>query len=512
MNNEEKETKVVVRPSAETEVKKEAPLAETSQEPQVPAEKKDASVMVKEDRAKDLTGQQKEDPAEVDKDDEESPEADVEINVIDDRDEEAQSLIRWGAARAGVIVVAPVLGTGALIANELYMITKLGTLYGVEISHKAILAFIGSLGATVVGSTLATLIPLSVMQIPIGISVTYGVGQAAFKWIKDGMPDDTRPYKDVFEKGKQEGRDREKELENNPNRDIPLGDESKTVVDRLKKSFDEVYPVKAHKAMDRLADELTDSAFKLGNKVVDELKKKGVTDEQIDKAKYTAMGAGEVASEMTKKKAEDLKAEWEVKSKEFREEALKKAGDLRTRAKSSVNDLHQKKEQMKEQSAEDSKAAQQKTAEIRAEARAQVQKAKIKAEKAKLSAVAQAETAKVRAEEVTDAAKASSAKYSQAAQDAARKAGSTIYSTAKEYQSEVVKRAAEKQAAASRKAAEEAQKSAVHGENGEVVEKDIPSAEVKQGTKPETAEEVKPETKQETAQEVKPEAKDGQNQ
>ena len=34
-------------------------------------------------------------------------EADVEVTVIDDRDKEAESLIRWGAARAGVIVVSP---------------------------------------------------------------------------------------------------------------------------------------------------------------------------------------------------------------------------------------------------------------------------------------------------------------------------------------------------------------------------------------------------------------------
>ena len=39
---------------------------------------------------------------------------------------EAEKICRWGAARAGVIVVAPLVGTMALMANEVYMIMRLG--------------------------------------------------------------------------------------------------------------------------------------------------------------------------------------------------------------------------------------------------------------------------------------------------------------------------------------------------------------------------------------------------
>ena len=56
----------------------------------------------------------------------ETPEADVEVTFIDDRDKEAEGLIHWAAARAGVIVAAPLLGTVSLIANEVYMISKIG--------------------------------------------------------------------------------------------------------------------------------------------------------------------------------------------------------------------------------------------------------------------------------------------------------------------------------------------------------------------------------------------------
>ena len=41
---------------------------------------------------------------------------------------EAEKICRWGAARAGVIVVAPLVGTMALMANEVYMIMRLGEL------------------------------------------------------------------------------------------------------------------------------------------------------------------------------------------------------------------------------------------------------------------------------------------------------------------------------------------------------------------------------------------------
>ena len=51
------------------------------------------------------------------------------VTVIDDRlrQEEAETLCRWAAARAGVIVVAPLLGTMALIANDVYLVIKLGS-------------------------------------------------------------------------------------------------------------------------------------------------------------------------------------------------------------------------------------------------------------------------------------------------------------------------------------------------------------------------------------------------
>lgn len=53
------------------------------------------------------------------------------IDIIDEKlereiEQEVESICKWAAARAGVIVVAPLLGTMALIANEVYMIMRIG--------------------------------------------------------------------------------------------------------------------------------------------------------------------------------------------------------------------------------------------------------------------------------------------------------------------------------------------------------------------------------------------------
>lgn len=51
-----------------------------------------------------------------------------------------------GRSRAGVIVVAPVVGTMTLMANEVYMITRLAKLRGIKLSESAVLGLLGSLG------------------------------------------------------------------------------------------------------------------------------------------------------------------------------------------------------------------------------------------------------------------------------------------------------------------------------------------------------------------------------
>lgn len=140
---------------------------------------------------------------------------------------EAKKICRWAAARAGVIVVAPLVGTMALMANEVYMITRLAELRGIKLEESAVLGLLGSLGGTFVGQTLVTLIPFAPLQIPVGISVTYAVGKVANAWLKAGRPEDIAAFKEIFDGARSEGLKHAKDFEKLDCKDTPLGDESR---------------------------------------------------------------------------------------------------------------------------------------------------------------------------------------------------------------------------------------------------------------------------------------------
>lgn len=151
------------------------------------------------------------------------------VEVIDDRmrDEEAESLCRWAAARAGVIVVAPFVGTMSLIANEIYMIIKLGKVHGEKLSEQAAVGILGSLGAYFVGSTLTTLIPFPPLQIPVAVGTTYALGRVVTEWLKAGKPDDFSAFKTVYDDALESAKRNIDVFKKDPKKDEPLGDESK---------------------------------------------------------------------------------------------------------------------------------------------------------------------------------------------------------------------------------------------------------------------------------------------
>lgn len=43
----------------------------------------------------------------------------------EDKDVKVEMLCRWAAARAGAIVIAPLVGTVALMANEVYLVSRI---------------------------------------------------------------------------------------------------------------------------------------------------------------------------------------------------------------------------------------------------------------------------------------------------------------------------------------------------------------------------------------------------
>lgn len=151
------------------------------------------------------------------------------VTVLDDKvlEGKAEDLCRWAAARAGVIVVAPFVGTAALLANEVYMIVKLGKVYEEKITETAAVSILGSLGTMFVGQTIATLIPFAPMQIPIAVGTTYALGKVVTEWLKSGKPDDLSAFKTVYDEAFKEAKKNLNSFKNNSKKDDPLGDESK---------------------------------------------------------------------------------------------------------------------------------------------------------------------------------------------------------------------------------------------------------------------------------------------
>lgn len=141
-------------------------------------------------------------------------------------EEQAEDIRRWAAARAGIIVVAPVVGTIALMANEVYMISRIASVYDVKLNESAIVGFMGSLGGAFVGQTLATLLPFAPLQVPIAVGVTYALGFVSEAWIKEGMPQDISRFADQFKQAKEMAKRKIELLMDHPDKSKPLGDES----------------------------------------------------------------------------------------------------------------------------------------------------------------------------------------------------------------------------------------------------------------------------------------------
>jgi uncharacterized protein (DUF697 family) len=145
----------------------------------------------------------------------------------DAMDDDAESVIRWGAARGGAVVIVPLLGSASLLANQVYMIVRLGGVYGVALSTSAAAGFLGGLAGSIAAATAATLVPLPFVQVPIAVATTYAVGKVAQQWIKDGMPTDPTAYRETFARVYKSAKDRARELKNDPRGDQPLGDEKR---------------------------------------------------------------------------------------------------------------------------------------------------------------------------------------------------------------------------------------------------------------------------------------------
>ena len=147
--------------------------------------------------------------------------------TTEDRDLKVETLCRWAAARAGAIVIAPLVGTVALMANEVYLVSRIARIYDVKLTERAVLAFLGAIGSQMAGNLLTTLIPFSVIQVPVAVGITYSLGRVTQRWLRDGMPSDMTPYIEMFGEWKEKAKEQVEKLKDNPLKNVPLGDETK---------------------------------------------------------------------------------------------------------------------------------------------------------------------------------------------------------------------------------------------------------------------------------------------
>lgn len=212
--------------------------------------------------------------------DAETAAADTATNDVDktieqsteDKDIQVETYCRWAAARAGAIVIAPLLGTVALMANEVYLVSRIARVYNVKLTERALIAFLGAMGSRVAGNLLTTLIPFSAIQVPVAVGITYSLGKVTQRWMKDGMPSDMSPYITMMGEWKDKAREQVDKLRDNPLKNVPLGDETidfmkkwggaaKEKFQDVKEKGQELYHNVVHKE-ETLVDEIIDEKAK----------------------------------------------------------------------------------------------------------------------------------------------------------------------------------------------------------------------------------------------------------
>lgn len=105
----------------------------------------------------------------------------------DQVEQQANSYINWAAGRAFAIAVVPLplADVGPLIVNEVYMVYRLGSCYGIAVDKTILTGFLGCLGASIGGKCLASFIPF--LKAPIAAGITYGMGKAAKAYFESDM-------------------------------------------------------------------------------------------------------------------------------------------------------------------------------------------------------------------------------------------------------------------------------------------------------------------------------------
>ena len=218
--------------------------------------------------------------------------------------EEVETICRWAAARAAGIAALPSFTYAGLLANDVYMVSRIAQAYGVCPAKEGVTSFLVGLGGSAVAALVCTIVPTVILRVPVAVAITYGVGKIAAQWIEEGMP--ACPNFENYRQRLVEIYEHNKEtvitLANTPLRDKPLGNETVDFLDDVQVSGnDYLASAKGFAGSFVGADLLANvSAVKdlavgavsiLAATVKDTLEKSG-NEELLDNARHAAKGVG----------------------------------------------------------------------------------------------------------------------------------------------------------------------------------------------------------------------------
>ncbi|MBO7327689.1 MAG: hypothetical protein J6W00_02835 [Lentisphaeria bacterium] len=119
---------------------------------------------------------------------------------------EADEYINWAAGRAAAIALIPLplADVAPLMANEAYMIYRIGAAYGYAVDNSILTMLAGVAGGSIAGKLAASFLPF--LKVPIAAGITYGVGKAAKAYFESGMTMNISELKEKFIEGEKESK------------------------------------------------------------------------------------------------------------------------------------------------------------------------------------------------------------------------------------------------------------------------------------------------------------------
>ena len=218
--------------------------------------------------------------------------------------EEVEAICRWAAARAAGIAALPKFNYPGLLANDVYMVTRIAQAHGQCPVTNGVTSFLVGLGGSAVAALLCTLVPTAVVRVPVAAAITYGVGKMAAKWVEDGMPacPNFEEYRDRLVQIYEHNKETVVTLANTPLRDKPLGNESTDFLGDVNISGSDYLGGAKNFASSFISSDVLSNmgAVKdvalgvfsiLGATVKDTLEKSG-NDELLDNVRHAASGVG----------------------------------------------------------------------------------------------------------------------------------------------------------------------------------------------------------------------------